>query len=444
MADGNTQLLQGLASLLQQAATAPDQLQDAASALNSMIGNTEQVSGAASGSQGSTTDTIADLLTGIAGALKSAGGQQPPPQSSSLPSDGQTAAADLGPLPTVEEFVIHNSLEPWVTDALHMLRQDQLEHVIRKPLNLENTNNLNGVVTSRIKEVCPVDQRLQIFIQLNGLADGVIDRLSTLTPEQHERVMESTLKVQKANNPSGVVMRRITDVLKAERMGSTYGRPAQYGSQSFGSLADRIGNMAAAGRDRSRSRPPLGFGGGGGATPQSYGGDIDAFIQTYNLEWWVGEVLSRLSLLQRQEVTSDMRNMHGVRNPSGIVMTRVKQVVQMPELVSIFIDINGIEQAVAADLWQMTDEQQAAVIAPGIYIQNARSSSTACRSRIRQVLAGNDAMGGPARYRADYGRNSAVRGQHFADDQQYQGQQYQGQQYQGHFASSLDSVAPRM
>merc|ERR550525_70328 len=78
-------------------------------------------------------------------------------------------------------------------------------------------------------------------------------------------------------------------------------------------------------------------------------------------------------------------------------MTRVKQVANTQELLAIFVDINGIDNNVAEELWNLTEEQQIAVMAPGVYIQNARSSSVAARSRIRQVLAGNDAMGGARR-----------------------------------------------
>merc|ERR1719167_948274 len=90
---------------------------------------------------------------------------------------------------------------------------------------------------------------------------------------------------------------------------------------------------------------------------------------------------------------TDLANMQGVRNPSGVVMKRVKQVTNTQEMLTIFIDINQLDQQVAQELWELSEEQQQAVIAPGIYIQNARSSTVAARSRIRQVLAGNDAMG---------------------------------------------------
>jgi len=125
-------------------------------------------------------------------------------------------------------------------------------------------------------------------------------------------------------------------------------------------------------------------------------------VDGYSLEWWVGEVLARLSLWQRQQVMTDLGNMWGVRNPSGVVMARVRQVASTQELMAIFIDINNIERTVADELWSLQEDQQTAVMAPGIYIQNARSPSVAARSRIRQVLAGNDAMGGAKRGSEEY------------------------------------------
>jgi len=94
--------------------------------------------------------------------------------------------------------------------------------------------------------------------------------------------------------------------------------------------------------------------------------------------------------------------MWGVRNPSGVVMARVKQVASVQELMAIFVDLNNIDRNAADELWALAEEHQVAVMAPGIYIQNARSPSVAARSRIRQVLAGNDAMGGAKRNSTDY------------------------------------------
>merc|ERR1712151_903314 len=54
-----------------------------------------------------------------------------------------------------------------------------------------------------------------MFIKVNDLGEGVIDRISTLTPEQKEAVMDSGMKIHKATNPSGVAMKRITDAIRS-------------------------------------------------------------------------------------------------------------------------------------------------------------------------------------------------------------------------------------
>merc|ERR1711948_212694 len=78
-------------------------------------------------------------------------------------------------------------------------------------------------------------------------------------------------------------------------------------------------------------------------------------------------------------------------------MSRVRQFVEIGELMNIFIDLNHFDHSVQQELWNLTPEQQAAVINPGIYLQNVRNPSTAVRSRINNVLAGNDAFGKPSR-----------------------------------------------
>jgi len=386
---------------------------------------------------------VSGLATAISGQVQGGGGmpvQAPPKEMASqapvwnpnvdFPPPPATDPQVPGPLPTAEEFVAQNGLESWVIDALYLLRDDQREHVMKSPLNLDHTTNLNGVITSRIKEVAPVDQRLQMFVTLNGLADGVVDRLSTLSADQHEKVMESTLKIQKANNPSGVAMRRITDVLRNERLGIPHG-PYQSGSgggggghynhggppqhsQPLGDMSQGTNQLEAAtnilnslmstlsgnppdpnpgmsmSRDRSRSRPPA-------TSSTIVPPDVHCFLEDNSLEWWVGEVLARLSLLQRQSVMADLATVRNVRNPSGVVMARVKQIANVTEMLAIFIDLNQIDRSAAEELWALTEEQQAAVMAPGIYVQNVRNTSVAARSRIRHVLAGNDAMGGPPR-----------------------------------------------
>lgn len=281
-----------------------------------------------------------------------------------------------GPLPSMEEFVADNNLDPWVIDALYMMTPEQRVSVISTPLNTANTHNPHGLVVSRMKAVTPTEQRLDMFIKINGLADGVIDRLSTLTSEQQEEVMESSLKIQKASNPSGVAMRRITDALRNSR------RP---GSHSSGHIP--------ATRARSRTPAPAPSGGHLRSGSAGQNADVTEFVRYFQLETWIGEVLNRLSLYQRQQVLADIGNLGGVRNPSGVVMSRVKTVAQPQELTAIFIDINGLDEGVQQELSELSLEQQAAVIAPGIYVQNVRNPSTAVRSRIAQVLAGNDAMG---------------------------------------------------
>jgi len=85
--------------------------------------------------------------------------------------------------------------------------------------------------------------------------------------------------------------------------------------------------------------------------------DIQGFLDEYALDWWVGEVLARLSLWQRQNVMTELENMRGVRNPSGVVMARVKQVANTQELLTIFVDLNKIDQPVADELWALTEAQ---------------------------------------------------------------------------------------
>merc|ERR1740121_1020407 len=117
--------------------------------------------------------------------------------------------------------------------------------------------------------------------------------------------------------------------------------------------------------------------------------DVSAFVGRYHLEWFVGEVLARLSLFQRQSVMTELGNMEGVRNPSGVVMARVRSVASTQELMAVFIDLNKLDDTVTEELWNLTEERQQGVMAPGIYIQNARSPSVAAHSRVRHVLAGN-------------------------------------------------------
>jgi len=290
------------------------------------------------------------------------------------------------------DFCAAHQLEPWIGEALELLAPEQRAAVMDPPLNTSHARNLNGIVVSRIKQVVPLDQRLGIFVEINGLSEGVVDRISTLTPEQAEAMMESGLKIQKASNPSGVAMRRISDVLRGARQVSGHGHAAAQAAS-----AAPVAPWEASARqrqDRSRTPAPTGREAAQTAvndTPE----DVQQLMSSLGLEWWCGEVLKRLSLWQRQQVMKDVMNVQNARNPSGVVMSRVRQISETSELMSIFIDINQFESSVQAQLWALTPEQQTAVINPGIYLQNVRNPSTAVRSRIKNVLAGNDAFGKP-------------------------------------------------
>merc|ERR1719174_1905545 len=74
-------------------------------------------------------------------------------------------------------------------------------------------------------------------------------------------------------------------------------------------------------------------------------------------------------------------------------MSRVRQQVDIDELVAIFVDLNGIDRAAEEKLQGLSAEQQREVLAPFIYMQNVRNSSVALRSRISNVLNGRSAMG---------------------------------------------------
>jgi len=120
--------------------------------------------------------------------------------------------------------------------------------------------------------------------------------------------------------------------------------------------------------------------------------DIQAAANDFRLESWCIEVLRRVSLWQRQTVLREIGTMRGVRNPSGVIMSRVRAVASPEELVAIFIDLNGLDRAVEAKLWGLSPDQRAAVLAPGIYVQNVRNTSVAVRSRIARVVEGKNAM----------------------------------------------------
>eukprot|EP00435_Cladocopium_sp_Y103_P024750 s1539_g6.t1 len=270
-----------------------------------------------------------------------------------------------------------------------MLSPSQRSCVIKTPLNVEHARNRNGVVMSRVKTVTPVERRIKIFTKVNELGEGVIDRLSTLTPEQCEAVMDSGMKIQRASNPSGVAMSRISEALR--------NLPGDGGRHSE-PFESRLGDRYRKVRSRSRRRNPKIQ--EVAEMPQ----DVKHLMQELGLEVWCGEVLRRLTLWQRQAVVRELGNMYDVRNPSGVVISRIKQIVTPDELLQIFIELNGLDQDVEAKLWELTPEQRIEVLAPGIYVQNVRNTSTAVRSRIGNVLEGRKAMTRVAR--AEEGRSS--------------------------------------
>merc|ERR1719464_430398 len=204
-------------------------------------------------------------------------------------------------------------------------------------------------------------------------------------------MMESGLKIQRAKNPSGVAMRRISDALRSARSGVQ--EKAHSPAMPMASAPWNTSRDSSA-RERSRTPAPLVRNAGVSGAPD-LPADVQSIVDNLGLEWWCGEVLKRLSLWQRQQVTKDLMNVQNTRNPSGVVMSRVRQFADTSELMSIFIDINQFDGTVQAELWALTPEQQSAVINPGIYLQNVRNPSTAVRSRMKNVLAGNDAFGKP-------------------------------------------------
>lgn len=338
---------------------------------------------------------------------------------------GGARRADTPPKQTTKEFLEEHGLEDWVGEAIDMLTSSQRHSVLNPRLNVERARNPNGVVVSRIRQVASVQERIQIFIKVNDLAEGVVDRLSTLTDEQCEAVMETGMKIQKATNPSGVAMKRITEALRKHK-GSGRGGPARLAprrgleerrgpagayrarerSRSLSwsrsrSRSSRRGRGRSPGilRGRLRSSHETRSGPAGGAVAvegRRLPEDINTLVEDLGLETWCAEVLQRLSLYQRQTVVRELGNMRGVRNPSGVVMSRVKSMVNPDELGAIFVDLNGLDRACEEKLWSLTPEQRAAVIAPGIYVQNVRNPSTAVRSRIQRILDGQSAVDRPA------------------------------------------------
>jgi hypothetical protein len=405
---GSEDLILGVATILQQASSALAQLGVASQPQTS--GDSNAVPSLASAAS-ALSQLAAQFDTSAAGGPGNA-------------RDIATGADDYGhkgeyysealqdeeePKISVNEFVQTHGLESWVGEMLDLLTPGQRAAVMNPPMNLGNARNLNGIVISRIKQAVPLEQRLGIFVHINALGEGVVDRISTLTPEQGESIMESGIKIQKASNPSGVAMRRITDVLRSSRQGGPPQTSSSWQQSSNSSWRHGGGQSGGGGNARERSRTPhshsaahhsaghhsggaqSGMGQATGDMPE----DIHQFVSSFGLEWWCGEVLKRLSLWQRQQIMKEFQNLHGVRNPSGVVISRVRQFVEIGELMSIFIDLNQLDTTAQEQLMALNSEQQSLVITPGIYLQNVRNPSTAVRSRINNVLAGNDAFGKP-------------------------------------------------
>lgn len=111
------------------------------------------------------------------------------------------------------------------------------------------------------------------------------------------------------------------------------------------------------------------------------------------IEPWSGEVLGRLGLYQRRIIIGELGNMRSVRNPTGLLMSKVRNRTTVDERVAIFIDVNDLDRGTEERLWDLTDEQKELVMFPGMVLQNVRDMSYVVRSRITKVLQGRDALG---------------------------------------------------
>ncbi|CAE7498714.1 unnamed protein product [Symbiodinium natans] len=387
----NPELMTGLANVLKEASAALARLggskasshgrtssdakvniKEAASALAQVASALHQDAGSSSRLGASTSKglTLSDKLSAIA-----RGGRRDRSQSRSRSHRSQNAKADEE---DVREFVTEHGLDEWMVEVLMMLSPSKRSAVLHPPLNVERARNPNGVVMSRVKQVASVDQRIQMFVKVNDLGEGVVDRLSSLTSDQCEAVMESGLKIQRASNPSGVAMSRISEVLRT--VSGRGGRPITlHPRPDSGGSRERSRHRRGRSRSRVRHRREE-------ESMPSVPQDVRRLMEELGLESWCGEVLRRLSLWQRQTVVRELGNMRGVRNPSGVVMSRIKSVATADELVAIFVDLNGLDRAVEAKLWELSPEQRAEVLAPGIYVQNVRNTSTAVRSRHSDML----------------------------------------------------------
>lgn len=372
-------------------------------------------------------DAVAALSQATASLTAAAGALQPPPGSAmSLlqpytrlqpkpppvrEAPRQRHLSDLEELEppsagSTQEFCTGHRLEPFVGEMLDLLTLEQRQAVMDPPIvNSDSARNLSGIFVSRIKQVVPLDRRLEIFVEINNLSERVLDRLGTLSPEDLEAVMDSGMKIQKAANPSAIAMSRITAALadsrhRQSRPGHAIGAASASGQRQR-SIAVRSPNQRQPPppsrnivqhhprerqRHSQRSRSPR---------PRPRKDEVQDFVESLGLEWWCGEVLRKLSLWQRKQIMDDTTILRGVRNPNGVIMSKVRSVADIGELLVIFIDLNQLDEEVQEELWGLTPEQQASVVNPGIFMQNVRNPSGAVRIRINNVLAGRDAFGNP-------------------------------------------------
>eukprot|EP00913_Durusdinium_trenchii_P029416 g27575.t1 len=266
-----------------------------------------------------------DGLEQLAQALEDAGHPDVVPDGPSRSAahlSGSSLSDALGEL--VGGWVYGRSPSPPVAEvdeALMMLTPSQRSLVL-KPLNVERARNVNGVVMSRVRSAVSVEERVRIFVKVNDLAEGVLDRMSGLTEEQCEAVMESGMKIQRASNPSGVAMSRISEAVRnisdrgSRRIDLNHSGLPRTGASHRNSTGLAVRNVS-------------------GAWPE----DVVKLMKELGLEDWCGEVLRRLSLPQRQAVVS-------------------------------------------SQLHALDEHQRQEVLAPGIFVQNVRNTSTAVHSRI--------------------------------------------------------------
>lgn len=214
--------------------------------------------------------------------------------------------------------------------------------------------------------------------------------------------------MHKANNPSGVAMKRINDILKRSKWQTGNHRRGRSRSRD-GTRSQSHSRSRSGSQNRGHTRNgnhvaivPKGWhhwsrGRDVRAIKESKGDLVDDFVRDYGLDHWVGEVIQRLSLYRRQLVVQKCSNMYGIHNPSAVVMSEIRKLVETEELVAIFIDINGLDQDTTDELLRLSIRDQAAVVAPGIFLQNVRNVNKAVFSRIKNIRQGHDAVGSRGR-----------------------------------------------